>query len=58
MPLRMFSSVDLPQPDGPTTLTNSRPDTSNEAFSSAITVESSDTNSLRRLWTLMVPTVE
>ena len=37
MPERMFSSVDLPQPDGPTTLTNSWPDTSKDAFSSATT---------------------
>ena len=38
MPDRILSSVDLPQPDGPTTATNSPSPTENEMSSSADTV--------------------
>src|SRR5215470_13020611 len=37
MPARIFSSVDLPQPDGPTTATNSPSPTPNVVRSSALT---------------------
>src|SRR6185312_15028728 len=53
MPDRMFSSVDLPQPDGPTTETNECPLMLRFTFSSATTLSAPRPNSLCSLSIVM-----